>query len=259
MDYYKVLDISKGASQDEIKKAYREKALEYHPDRNPDDTEAEARFKEVNEAHGVLSDPQKRQSYDRFGLRDKGAGVAPPPDMGDFLRNFGFRVDLTGRRQAPQKGPNLTRELVVSLSEAILGAKRKLRISFTGPCPDCRGSGATEFDTCGDCNGEGVHAANHGGNMRTLSTCRSCGGVGKFPLNVCPECSGNCSVSVDRSLDVTVPAGIHHGQRMALRDQGPSGLNGGPPGDVVLSIRVKYPKNLTEEQQNFLRGLDGPA
>lgn len=259
MDYYKVLDIPKGASQDEIKKAYREKALECHPDRNPNDAEAEVRFKDINEAHGVLSDPQKRQSYDRFGLRDKGAGSGPPPNMDEFLRNLSFRMDFTNHRRGPQRGTDLMTELVVPLSEAVLGAKRKLRISFTSPCPDCRGSGATEFDICGDCNGEGVKASNYGSNMRTLSPCRSCGGVGKFPLNVCSECSGNCSVSVDKSLDVTIPAGIHHGQRMALRGQGPAGLNGGPSGDVVLSIRVKYPKNLTGEQQDFLRGLDGSA
>lgn len=251
MDYYKVLGVSKTASADEIKKAYRKLALQYHPDRNPDSAEAEAKFKEINEAHEVLSDPQKKQSYDRFGLRDRTVSQAPHPDVADFMRGFGF-----GRQQNVQRrGADIRAGVEVTLSEAVLGAKKTLDFSFMDSCLECQGAGATEFDVCKICNGAGLQQKQNG-NMSTMFTCRSCGGVGKFSLNTCNSCNGECMVSTDKSLTVTIPTGVKHGQKMALGQQGQRGRNGGPPGNLVLIIHVVYPKDLTDEQKEFLRSLD---
>ena len=254
MDYYEVLGVSKQATQDEIKKAYRKLALEYHPDRNPDSSDAEAKFKEINEAHAVLSDPQKRQSFDRFGIRERGAGSAPPPDMADFLRRSGFGNFTQG--PSPRRGASIKLGVSVTLSEAILGTKRVLDLSFVDACPECDAAGATEFDSCGDCAGSGFQFSQQG-NAQMVSTCRGCGGVGKFSLNVCSTCKGKRTVPATKSLSVSIPAGIKHGQKMSLGGQGQRGQHGGPPGDVLLIIQVEYPEDLTDEQKDFLRGLDG--
>jgi molecular chaperone DnaJ len=256
MEYYEVLGVSKNATEDEIKKAYRKLALQYHPDRNPGDQEAEAKFKEINEAHGVLSDPNKRRSYDRFGMRDRSGDFGPPPDMADFFNAFGG-FSFGRRNSVPRRGATITMGMAVSLSEALLGGKRRVDFSFDDVCVGCGGAGATDFDACEECGGQGFQSSSSGGNVHTLSTCRACGGVGKFPLNVCSECSGRRMVHKNKSLEVTIPEGVHHNQKVALRGQGPQGMNGGPPGDIVLVIQVRYPQNLTEEQKRLLRELDG--
>lgn len=252
MEYYEVLGVSKQASQDDIKKAYRKLALKYHPDRNPDSTDAEEKFKELGEAYAILSNEQKRKSYDRFGIRERGAGsVTVHPDLSDFLRRAGFAT-----QNAPQRGTDLRVRLGVSLAEAILGGKKTIELSFQDSCSDCDGEGATKFDVCEPCSGKGMTFHNLQGNMQVTQTCRSCGGIGKFPLDSCEVCKGQAVVFVTRSLSVSIPAGIKHGQKMSLRGQGPKGSRGGPSGDIIIMIQVSYPSNLNKEQQDFLRGLD---
>ena len=261
MDYYKTLGVEKSASQEEIKSAFKKLARKYHPDLNPDNPEAEENFKDVNEAYNVLSDPQKRQSYDRFGLRDRGGRAsAPPPDFHEWVRNeggmpFGFNIDGFVRQKGPRRGANVNLNLGVSLADAILGSSRDLRFSISDNCQDCNGTGATNFDVCSDCQGTGMQSVMRD-NMHTMFTCRACGGVGKFPLDSCTVCNGKKVVQKERSLVVTIPPGTHHGQRLALRGQGQSGIDGGPPGDVYVQVMLVYPSSLSDEEKEFLRRLD---
>jgi molecular chaperone DnaJ len=256
MDYYSVLGITKASSAEEIKKSYRKLALEHHPDRNPDNPEAEDKLKSINEAYSVLSDPQKRESYDRFGIRSRGNSSGPPPsDMAEHFRNMGFNFNFGGQQHGPQRGADISIKYPVTLSSVILGAKKHIDISITDACPECDGSGSTKFDTCEDCGGKGMKESVHN-NMRMVNSCRSCGGMGRFALDTCTGCNGRKMVSATRSFDVTIPAGISHGQRLALRGQGQSGTNGGPPGDAYLTVLVVYPSDLTEKEKTFLRSLD---
>jgi len=250
MDYYKVLGVSKDIAASDLKKKYRELALKYHPDRNDGDKESEDKLKEINEAYSVLSDPQRRQSYDRFGIRDRSTGSGPPPDMSAW-----FNQVHQQQRDAPRRGADIQTGFKISLSVAILGGKREIQMRFVDPCEACGGSGGASFDTCGTCSGSGMISQNRGG-MFVGSTCRDCGGVGQFVLKACDACSGRKTVPRTSKLAVTIPAGIKNGQRMALRGQGQRGVKGGPPGDVVLFIDVQYPTNLTDEQKEFIRGLD---
>lgn len=254
MDYYKVLGVSRSASPDEIKKAYRQLALKYHPDRNPDNDSAEEKLKEINEAYSVLSDPAKRNSYDRFGMRDRSqSSGAPPPDMAEFLRRAGFGF---GNQGGARRGSDVRLNYEIPLSSAILGGTDEIEFKITDNCPECKGQGASEFDVCGGCGGMGMSSTQQG-NVFNMHTCRECGGVGKFPLDSCNECKGRKVISASRRLKVNIPPGIKHGQRLALRGQGQLGVGGGPPGDVYLMINVKYPQNLTDEQKDFFRRLDG--
>lgn len=257
MDYYSALGVTKSATAEEIKKAYRAMAMKHHPDRNPDDPEAEGRLKEINEAYAVLSDPQKRRSFDRFGVRDRTG--APPTqgfDFNDIFRNMG--VNFNGgrvNRNAPQRGADINIKFPITLATAVLGSKEHIEVTITDVCGGCSGNGSTKFDTCDDCSGAGVTQFTEN-NMKMSVSCRSCGGMGRFALDVCGKCNGRKVTPATRSLDVTIPAGIVHGQRMALRGQGQSGVNGGPRGDAYIIILVVYPTDLTAEEQEFLRGLD---
>ena len=256
MDYYSVLGVTKKASAEEIKKSYRKLALEHHPDRNPDDPGAEGKLKKINEAYAVLSDPQKRNSFDRFGIRDRNS--APPPQPGNFndiFRNMGVNFNMGGRQRGPQRGSDISIKYPVTLASAILGVSEHVDIGITDNCTDCNATGATKFDVCEECNGLGVSEFTEN-NMRMAISCRACGGMGKFALNVCDGCGGKKVSPATRSFDVTIPAGVHHGQRLALRGQGQSGVNGGPPGDAYITVLVVYPSNLTSEEETFLRGLD---
>lgn len=255
MDYYKVLGVEKAASAEEIKKKYRELALKYHPDRNNGDKEAEEKLKQINEAYEVLSDSQKRQSYDRFGIRDRRQSQQQSNiDLSEFFRRTGFGQTT---QNMPTRGSDIQLSLKVRLSSAILGSKEDLAFSLKEPCSDCGGLGSTTFDVCNDCSGSGV-TQQVNGNMFITQTCRPCGGVGKFPLDSCTACSGRRFVVSERKFKVTIPPGSKHGRKLFITGKGPAGVNGGPPGDVILQLDVEYPDNLTEEQKEFLLSLDEP-
>jgi len=264
-DYYEVLGVSKSASDDEIKKAYRKLAKQYHPDRNPGDKEAEAKFKEANEAYEVLSDQSKRAKYDQFGH----AGVDPnfgggggygggfggfdmgDVDLGDIFGSFfgggfgGFGGGGASRASAPQKGESLRASLTVSFEEAAFGCEKEIELNRTEPCTDCHGSGCapgTTAETCPDCRGAGVVRIQRGGGGFAFSTtapCSRCGGKGKIIHTPCKSCGGAGSIRRKKRITVTIPAGIDDGQAVSLRGQGNAGKNGGPSGDLIVGIRVK--------------------
>lgn len=257
-DYYEVLGIQKGASEDEIKKAYRKLAKKYHPDVNPGDKEAEAKFKEVGEAYEVLSDPQKRSRYDQFGH----AGVDPSygagaggfgggfddVDLGDLFGSFfgGFGGSTRTRNpNGPIRGRDLGLTISLTFEEAALGCKKDVSIPHLETCQTCSGSGAkkgTSPDTCPTCGGSGTITTTERtmlGTMRVQKNCPHCSGKGKVIKDPCPDCSGQGRVKKTRKLSVNVPAGINHGQTFTLRGQGDAGLNGGPAGDANITVSVR--------------------
>ena len=265
-DYYEVLGVQKGCSEDELKKAYRKMAKKYHPDMNPGDKDAEAKFKAVNEAYEVLSDPQKRARYDQFGHAgvdpNFGAGTAGAGgfgggfcggfgDLGDifgdlFGSGFGFGGSSRARDpNGPIRGNDITTELPLSFMEAAKGCKKEITIARLETCAACGGSGAekgTTAETCPDCGGSGqvrVQQRTPFGVIQSVRTCSRCGGKGKIIRNKCPKCGGMGRVRVSKRLEVNVPAGIDNGQTFVLRGQGDHGVNGGPQGDVDVTVSVR--------------------
>ncbi len=257
-DFYEVLGVSKGASDDEIKKAYRKLAKQYHPDVNPGDKKAEANFKEVGEAYEVLSDPQKRARYDQFGH----AGVDPSYgagaggfgggfediDLGDLFGSFfgGFGGSTRTRNpNGPIRGRDIGLTLSLSFEEAALGCNKDISVPHLETCEACAGSGAkkgTSPEVCATCGGSGSIRATERtmlGTMQVQKTCPHCGGKGKVIKEPCADCSGQGRVRKQRKLTVTVPAGFNHGQTFTLRGQGDSGLNGGPAGDANITVSVR--------------------
>ncbi|MGE4275637.1 MAG: molecular chaperone DnaJ, partial [Lawsonibacter sp.] len=260
-DYYEVLGVSKGASDDEIKKAYRKLAKQYHPDMNPDDKASEAHFKEVNEAYEILSDKEKRAKYDQFGH----AGVDPnfgaggfgggfdmgDIDLGDIFGSFfgggfgGFGAQQQQRANAPQRGESLRAALTITFEEAAFGCEKEIELTRTEPCDECHGSGCqpgTTAEVCPDCRGAGVVRVQRGGGGFSFSTsapCSRCRGTGKIIHSPCKSCSGAGSVRKKRRISVTIPAGIDEGQAVSLRGQGNAGKNGGPAGDLIVGVHIK--------------------
>lgn len=263
-DYYEVLGVSKGASDDEIKKAYRKLAKKYHPDMNPGDKEAEAKFKEVNEAYSVLSDEQKRARYDQFGHAgvDPNYGAGGPGggfggfdmgdiDLGDIFGSFfgggGFGGFGGGgaRRNGPQKGESLRANLTITFEEAAFGCEKEINLNRTEECDECHGSGCqpgTTAETCPDCRGTGVVRVQQrtgGFAFSSTAACTRCRGTGKIIHSPCKNCGGSGSVKKSKRITVTIPAGIDDGQAVSLRGQGNAGKNGGPAGDLIVGVRVK--------------------
>ncbi len=261
-DYYEVLGVSKGASDDEIKRAYRKLAKKYHPDLNPGDKTAEANFKEVNEAYEVLSDKEKRSRYDQFGH----AGVDPnfnpggsgfggfggftdmgDIDLGDLFGSFfggGFGGGASSRRNAPQKGETVRAGVTISFEEAAFGCEKEVTVSRTEQCDVCKGTGCapgTTAEVCPDCHGSGTVRIQRGGGgfaFSTTTTCPKCRGTGKIIHQPCKSCGGAGSVRRQKKLMVTIPAGIDDGQAVSLRGQGGAGRNGGPAGDLLIAVNV---------------------
>ncbi len=259
-DYYEVLGIDKNADDAAIKKAYRVLAKKYHPDMNPNDKDAEAKFKEVNEAYAVLSDPQKKSQYDQFGHAafEQGGGGAGGfggfggfgdfGDLGDIFGSFfggGFGGSSSARRNAPQRGEDVGVSVTVSFEEAAFGVKRDISYNRVQKCPDCSGSGAekgTNAETCSACGGSGQRRVTQrmgGMQFQSTVTCDSCRGKGKIIKNPCSNCRGTGYIRVTKKLEVSIPAGIDDGERIALRGQGCDGRNGGPAGDLIITVRVK--------------------
>ena len=269
-DYYEVLGIGKNATDAEIKSAYRKLAKKYHPDLNPGNKEAEEKFKEVNEANDVLSDPQKRQRYDQFGF----AGVDPNyaaangggaggfgggfggVDLGDIFGDIfggGFGGGFSGfgggsstrTANAPRKGHDIQASVILTFEEAAHGCSKKITINRQDTCPDCGGTGAakgTSPETCPDCGGCGYVVTQQRtpfGVMQSQQPCSHCGGRGTIIRNPCKTCRGTGKTAARKSLEINIPAGIDDDQNIALRGQGDAGSNGGPAGDVIVHVTVK--------------------
>ena len=261
-DYYEVLGVEKGASEDEIKRAYKKLARKYHPDMNPGDKEAEEKFKEINEANEVLSNPDKRQKYDQFGFAGVdpnygagqgggyGAGGFDFGDLGDIFGSF-FGGGFGGSRgrqsspNAPRRGADIRVSVVLSFMEAAHGCKKTITVNHQDTCPECEGSGAakgTSPETCPDCNGSGTvttQTRTPFGVMQSQRPCQRCGGRGKIIKTPCRKCAGTGRVNSSKKLEVNIPAGIDDDQSLAMRGLGDKGLNGGPAGDVIVLISVR--------------------
>ena len=257
-DYYEVLGLSKSATDDEIKKAYRKLAKENHPDLHPGDKDCEERFKEIGEAYEILSDPDKKARYDQYGHAafDPNSGFGGGfggfgdfGDLGDILGNifggFGFGGGSTRSRNAPQKGENLRVRLSIAFEEAVFGCPKEITVPRIEDCEDCSGTGCkpgTNPETCPDCGGAGevrVQQRTPFGVMSSTTACRRCGGSGKLVKDPCPKCGGKGKVRKQRTISVNIPAGIDDGQTISLRGQGHAGANGGPNGDLLITVSVK--------------------
>lgn len=249
-DYYEVLGVARNASADEIKKAYRKLARQYHPDANPDDPDAEAKFKEISEAYVVLSDPEKRANYDRFGHAGvDGQGFGGFGGFGDF-GGLGDIFEMffgggTRRRTGPERGPDIRTDLEITLKEAAFGLERDIKIPRVETCSTCGGTGAaagTRPRTCPACDGTGqVQFAQSTpfGRIVQSRTCDRCRGTGQVIEKPCPTCHGAGQVRKSRSIKVKVPPGVDNGTRLRLAGEGEAGLRGGPPGDLYVYIHVK--------------------
>ncbi len=255
-DYYEVLGVDKSADESSIKKAYRQLAKKYHPDMNPGDAEAEAKFKEVNEAYDVLSDPDKKAKYDQYGhaafdpAAGGGAGFGGFGDFGFDINDifssfFGGVGGGSRRRNGPIRGDNVNIRLTLTFEEAVFGCKKEISYQKIQKCSDCGGTGAekgTSPKTCTACSGSGqvrVQQRTPFGYMQTQKACDTCGGTGKIIEKPCGGCKGKGLVRVTKKLDVNIPAGVDDGNQIGLRGQGNDGLNGGPAGDlnIIVSIR----------------------
>ncbi len=250
-DYYEVLGIQKGASDDEIKKAYRKLAMKYHPDKNQGNKEAEEKFKDVNEAYQVLSDPEKKSRYDQFGSADfdgGGFGGFDGFDMGGFgdifETFFGGGGGSSRRRNGPTRGADIEYSLKLTFEEAVFGVEKEISITRSENCDSCGGSGAqpgTSAKTCPTCSGTGqvrVQRQTPLGNFVSTSTCDRCGGKGTVIETPCNSCGGKGKIRKNRKITINVPPGVDTGNVMPLRGQGEPGNNGGPTGDLYIKINV---------------------
>jgi len=258
-DYYEILGLNKDATSEEIKKAYRNLALKYHPDRNSSDSNAEKKFKEINEAYQVLSDPEKRTRYDQFGsaegfggfdFRDfQGRGFSDFGDFGDFSNIFdSFFGTRTGRREdrvRPQRGSNLRYNLEIKFEDAAFGKEAKIEVPHWETCFRCNGSRAepgSSPQTCPDCHGTGEIRNTQStlfGQFVNIQTCPKCGGEGKIITNICTNCKGTGKVKKNRIVKVKIPAGVDTGHRLRMAGMGEPGERGGSPGDLYIVIYVK--------------------
>jgi molecular chaperone DnaJ len=246
-DYYEVLGVARDANEDTLKKAYRKLAMQYHPDRNVGDAEAEAKFKEASEAYDVLRDPQKRQLFDRYGHAGlEGAGLPNFGNTDAVMDMFGDILgDLFGgggrRRRGPQGGRDLQIAIEIDLLEAARGVQKEIKIPRAETCADCSGSGAkpgTRPSTCRRCGGHGVVIQGQG-FFRIQQTCSACGGQGAVITDPCRTCHGRGSVEVERTLTVNIPPGVDNDVSIRLNGEGESGERGAPPGDLYCVLRVR--------------------
>ncbi len=253
-DYYEVLGVDKSASADDIKKAYRTLAKKYHPDLNNHSAEAEEKFKEVNEAYSVLSDPEKKSNYDTYGSADGAQGFGGGGYSGGFggfedifesVFGGGFGGSSTRRQTGPQKGADIQYDLTITFEEAVFGCKKTIEVIRNEKCTECGGTGGkpgTEPVTCTACNGTGeIREAVNGIFGRTIRVrpCSKCGGKGETYAESCPKCRGSKVNKIKRKINVTIPAGIDDNQAIPLRGQGNPGENGGPNGDLYIAVYVK--------------------
>lgn len=256
-DYYEVLGLSKEASEDEIKSAYRKLAKKYHPDMNPGNKEAEKKFKEINEAYEVLSNPDKKAKYDQFGHAGvDNQGGFDPNDFGGFgdFSNFGgfgdifdmfFGEGMGSKRSGPRKGADIKQSIMVSFMEAVFGAPKEFNVERTENCPTCGGTGAkpgTRPVTCGYCGGTGqvkVTQRTPLGSFTQVRPCEHCHGTGRIIKEPCVKCRGTGKVRRLRKISVKIPAGVDNGTIISLNGEGEPGINGGSPGDLYIEVHVR--------------------
>ena len=276
-DYYEVLGIDRGADDAAIKKAYRAMAKKYHPDVNPGDKEAEEKFKDVNEAYSVLSDPQKRARYDQFGHEDPAAGGGQGgAGFGGFsgfegFSGFGGFDDLfnmftggsTGstRRNGPVQGDDIRMNITLTFEEAAKGCAKEINLSRTETCEECKGTGAkpgTKPQTCTRCHGTGVETviANTAfGRVQNRRACSACNGRGVTISDPCPKCQGRGKIRTNRRRSVNIPAGVDEGQIITIYNQGNAGDNGGPAGDLQLFVTIKPHKLFSRDGADLYKPL----
>jgi len=254
-DYYEVLGIPKGATAEEVKKAFRKIAKQHHPDLNPNDKTAEAKFKEANEAYAVLSDDEKRSKYDQFGhagvdgqgFGGFGGGFGGGFDVNDIFENIfgGFGGASNSRKSGPQRGANLKYRVTLGFLEAAFGLEKEITISKEDLCDTCKGTGAkvgTDAVKCSVCNGTGQVSQRQQtmfGTVMTNKTCTTCGGKGTIIGNPCPACNGRGKRSKTKTLKVKIPAGINQGEMLTLRGEGEPGTKGGPYGDLYIEVSIR--------------------
>ena len=274
-DYYDILGVGRGASADEIKKAYRKLTRKYHPDANPGDAEAESKYKEINEANEVLSDPQKRAQYDQFGY----VGDMPPgggdfggfggfggADIGDLFGDL-FGGGFGGSRRSsnpngPKRGSDLEYTMQISLEDAFRGVTKKIEIPRLETCPHCGGNGAepgSKVETCPTCGGRGQvqQVINTPfGQMSQMASCPNCKGKGKIISTPCRECKGQGRIRKQHSVEVKIPAGVDTGIRLRVSSQGEAGLNGGPTGDLFILIEVRQDRRFQRKGDDLNTSVD---
>ncbi|UCG59507.1 MAG: molecular chaperone DnaJ [Phycisphaerales bacterium] len=265
-DYYELLGVNKNASTDEIKRAYRRMAIKYHPDKNPDDKEAEARFKECAEAYEVLSDSDKRQRYDQFGhegLRGAGMHDFSRMNVEDIFSMFGFDDFFSGifggrrrsaRRAGPARGYDLETAVELTLNDVARGTEKTIEFTRQDRCAECAGSGAAKGSQptgCPSCGGSG-QVTRGGGFFQMVSACAQCGGTGKVITNPCKKCKGTGKVPKKRAVTIKVPAGVHEGQAIRVAGEGEPGQNNGPNGDLYCYVRIKPHEFLERDGNNLV-------
>ena len=267
-DYYEVLGVSKTASDDEIKKAFRTLAKKYHPDMHPGDKECEEKFKEAQEAYAVLSDAEKRKQYDQFGhaaFDGTGGGAGgfdfSGMDMGDIFGDlFGDFFGGGSRRRTndgPMKGSNLRTSVRITFEEAIFGCEKEIEMVLKDECHTCHGTGAkpgTTPETCPKCGGKGkvvFTQQSFFGTVQNVQTCPDCGGSGKIIKDKCPDCRGTGYIASKKKIQVSIPAGIDNGQSVRIREKGEPGINGGPRGDLLVEVVVSRHPTLQRQDMNI--------
>jgi len=278
-DYYEILGVTKSSDKNEIKKAYRKVAMKYHPDKNPDDSAAEAKFKEAAEAYEILSDADKKARYDRYGH----AGVDPQAGFGgrggsmnmdDIFTHFGdifgdsggpfdsfFRGSTSSRRSSGQKGANLRIKVSMTLEEIADGVTKKIKVKKQGKCNTCSGSGAKDkgsVSTCGTCNGSGYVRqvkSTFLGQMQTTAICPNCNGSGSQITAKCTTCKGQGRSMQDETIEIEIPAGVEGGMQLSMRGKGNAGPNGGTNGDLIIAIEEKPHPHFSRDGQNIMYDL----
>jgi len=262
-DYYEVLGVGRQASAEDLKRAFRKIAMDSHPDRNPDDAAAAARFKEASEAYAVLSDPGRRRTYDMFGHSAVEGGGGSPIDFSDMPFADIFDTFFGGgggrsRRQRSNRGDDLRYDMTITFEEAFVGVERQIDVPRLATCEHCSGSGAepgSGEETCPGCRGSGqVRRSGQSifGTVVTATTCPTCGGAGRLLKNPCAQCRGQGRLERTRRLAVRVPAGVDTGSQIRISGEGEAGMRGGPPGDLYVALRVKAHPHLARRDQDVI-------